>query len=344
MASTGVVIMVSVICFYFTSLLGYKVVALLLLMTVSLLAMLFDIVPVLLGAVLSALIWNFFFIPPIYTFNIDNAEDLLLFLLYFFIALVNTVLTYKIRQAENKARDKDEKENTIRLYNTLINSLSHELRTPISTIIAAVDTLKENRDNLSVYNKADLLMEIDKASVRLNRQVENLLNMSRLESGMLKPNFDWCDVNEIINSILQKEAANNGRVIEFHSNEHLPLFKLDAGLIEQVIQNLVHNAAQYTPKSANIEIRAAYELSVLVIVVSDNGTGFPESEIALVFEKFYRLPNTKAGGSGLGLSIVKGFVEAHNGKVILKNNDKGGAEFTIQIPAETSFIKNLRNE
>ena len=253
MASTGVVIMVSVLCFYFTSLLGYKVVALLLLMTVSLLAMLFDIVPVILGAVLSALIWNFFFIPPIYTFSIDNAEDLLLFLLYFFIALVNTVLTYKIRQAENKARDKDEKENTIRLYNTLINSLSHELRTPISTIIAAVDTLKENRDNLSVYNKADLLMEIDKASVRLNRQVENLLNMSRLESGMLKPNFDWCDVNEIINNILQKEAANNGRVIEFHSNEHLPLFKLDAGLIEQVIQNLVHNVLFY-PNNSNRDI------------------------------------------------------------------------------------------
>lgn len=318
--------------------------ALVLLMTASIIAMLFDMLPVLTAAVLSAVIWNFFFIPPLYTFHIDNAEDILMFLLYFVIALVNAVLTFKIREAENKARDKEEKENTIKLYNTLLNSLSHELRTPISTIVGAVDTLKEEREKLSDQNQTALLSEIDKASTRLNRQVENLLNMSRLESGMLKPKVDWCDMNELINSVIGKNFSDSIHRIVFHENEKLPLFKVDAGLLEQVLHNLIHNAVQYTPENALVQITAANEADNCIITVADNGKGFTETEMQKAFEKFYRVPTTKAGGSGLGLSIVKGFVEAQNGHVTLEKSETGGAKFTIQIPAETSFINNLKNE
>ncbi|NTW32317.1 MAG: DUF4118 domain-containing protein, partial [Bacteroidetes bacterium] len=119
------IVAVSIACFFTADFIGYKVVALLLLVVVSLLAMVFDILPVLLAALLSALIWNFFFIPPLFTFHIADTEDALMFLMYFVIALVNAVLTFKIREAEKKARDKEEKENTIKLYNTLLNSLSH---------------------------------------------------------------------------------------------------------------------------------------------------------------------------------------------------------------------------
>ncbi len=339
------VLLVAVGC-YFTSpfIGGYRVIALLLLMTVSLIAMLFEILPVLVAAVLSAVTWNFFFIPPLFTFHIDNAEDVLMFMHYFLIALINAVLTFKIREAENKARDKDEKEHSIRLYNTLLNSLSHELRTPISTILGAVDTLKEGREKLSSANQNELLSEIDIASMRLNRQVENLLNMSRLESGMLKPKIDWFDLNELINAVIQKIAINNSRKILFDANENLPLFKLDAGLVEQVLHNLLHNAIQYTPENTIIKIIALHQSDRCSIIVSDNGNGFPEKEISLAFDKFYRLPTTKTGGSGLGLSIVKGFVEAHNGKVTLENNEEGGAKFVIEIPAETSFLNSLKNE
>ena len=338
------VLLVSVACYYTSHFIGgYRVIALVLLMTVSLVAMLFEILPVLIAAVLSAIIWNFFFIPPLFTFHIDNTEDVLMFILYFLIALINAVLTFKIREAENKSRDKDEKEHTIRLYNTLLNSLSHELRTPISTILGAVDTLKEGKEKLSSTNQNDLLSEIDIASIRLNRQVENLLNMSRLESGMLKPKLDWFDLNELINDVIQKIVINNNRIV-FDANENLPLFKLDAGLVEQVLHNLLHNAMQYTPENTVIKIVALHQSDGCSIIVSDNGKGFPEKEISLVFEKFYRLPNTKTGGSGLGLSIVKGFVEAHNGKVTLENNKEGGAKFIIEIPAETSFLNSLKNE
>lgn len=313
-------------------------------MTVSLLAMLFDILPVLIAAILSAIIWNFFFIPPIFTFHITNAEDVLMFSLYFIIALVNAVLTFKIREAENKARDKEEQENVIKLYNTLLNSLSHELRTPIATIIGSVDTLKVNKTKLSENIQNELLNEIDIASMRLNRQVENLLNMSRLETGMLKLNSDWCDTNELVNSIIQKIAFTNDHIIDFQPNDNLPLFKLDRGLIEQVLNNLIYNSIQYTPIYSIININISHIVDNCIITVSDNGKGFPENELELVFNKFYRLPNTKAGGSGLGLSIVKGFVEAHNGKVLLINNSSGGAKFTIEIPAESSYINNLKNE
>ena len=163
---------------------GYRIVALILLLVVSLLAMLIDIFPVLVTALLSALIWNFFFIPPTFTFHIGTPEDALMFLMYFVIAMINAVLTFKIREFERKARDKEEKEKSIKLYNILLNSLSHELRTPIATIIGAIDTIKDNETKLSNNNKKELYSEIEIASFRLNRQVENLLNMSRLEAGI----------------------------------------------------------------------------------------------------------------------------------------------------------------
>lgn len=339
------VLLVSTACFLSADIIGYKVVALLLLVTVSLLAMLFDILPVLTAAVLSAVIWNFFFIPPLFTFRINDAEDVLLFLMYFLIALLNGVLTFKIREAENKARDKEEKENTIKLYNTLLSSLSHEMRTPLSTIIGSVDTLKENHNNLSAENKNNLLNEIDIASIRLNRQVENLLNMNRLETGMLQLKKDWCDINELTFSVIQKFAnSTNNHKILFEPNENLPLFKLDAGLMEQVFHNLIHNSIQYTPENSIITIVAMHQSGNCIISISDNGKGFPESEIQFVFDKFYRLPNSKTGGTGLGLSIAKGFVEAHNGKIILENIKESGAKFTIEIPAETSYINSLKNE
>ena len=160
--SITLVISVSLICFFLSNHIDYRITALILLMTVSVTAMLFDIIPVLITAFLSGLILNYFFIQPLFTLHITNTEDILLFFMYVIIALVNAVLTYKIREVENKARDKEEKEKTIQLYDTLLNSLSHELRTPIATIIGAIDTLKENKNKLSENNQTVLLEEIDK--------------------------------------------------------------------------------------------------------------------------------------------------------------------------------------
>lgn len=324
---------------------GYQAVALVLLLAVSVSAMLFDIIFVVIAALLSALIWNYFFIPPTGTFHIGTTHDMLLFLMYFVIALINAVLTFKIRDFERKVRLREERENTIKLYDILFNSLSHELRTPISTIIAAVDTIKSDNIKLNTHVRLELLNEIEKASMRLNRQVENLLNMSRLEAGVLKPALDWCDLNELVYNIiseLQQESIH--QQIVFEADESTALCKIDRGFLEQILLNLLRNALQYTPENSQIEIDVKTDDNCCTLMVSDNGKGFPEASISSVFNKFYRLPNTATGGLGLGLSIVKGLVEALNGKIVLEKGAIGGATFTIEIPCETSSLNQLKNE
>lgn len=343
--SLFLICLVSIGCYFLSPYVGYKAVALILMVTVSLIAMFFNIWIVLMSAFLSALIWDFFFIPPRFTFTVSDTEDSLMLLMYFIIVLVNAVLTYKIRQIENETKKKEEKERTFVLYNTILNSLSHELRTPISTIIAATDNLLSDADKLSAQSRNELVNEISKASIRLDRQVENLLNMSRLESGFIKLNKDWCDINELIHEVVNRLKENLGdRAIIIHVKENTPYFKLDFGLMEQVLHNLIHNAALYIPKYCAITVKAACIDEKLKLIVEDNGNGFPEDEIKKVFNKFYRLRNTNTGGTGLGLSIVKGFVEAHNGTIRLENVPGGGARFTIEIATETSYINNLKNE
>ena len=330
---------VSAICFIFSRYIDYKIVAFILLVTVSLIAMVFDIFPVFLAALQSALIWDFFFIPPHFTFQVKSIEDGILLLMYFIIAMINAVLTHKIRRAENKARHKEERANTIKLYNTVLNSLSHELRTPIATIVGATDNLQNNQDRLTSHNKQELLTEISKASFRLNQQVENLLNMSRLESGFIQPKIDWCDIAEVIYSVVKRIEENNiPQTLNIQVDPNFPLCKVDKGMIEQIIYNLANNASQYTEDSAIITIAASWDETSLQIIVEDNGKGLPVEEVDKVFEKFYRVNNSKTGGTGLGLSIVKGFVEACNGKVVLKNLPAGGAQFIIVIPTEISCL------
>ena len=334
------VLLVSISCYCFTGLIGYRVVALILMVTVSLIAMFFEMKPVLIAAILSALLWNFFFIPPKFTFAIKGAEDALMFLMYFVIALVNAVLTTKIRQIEKEANRKEEKENTLKLYNTLLNSLSHELRTPISTIIGASDNLQTMADKLTEVNKYELVSEISKASLQLNRQVGNLLNMSRLESGVIQPKYDWFDAGELVYDVLNQLKDNlKDKPVHVAIKDNLPLFRLDYGLVFQVLHNLVHNAITYLPKYAVITVRAMCKEDKLVLIVEDTGNGFPEGEMEKVFEKFYRLKNSGTGGTGLGLSIVKGFVEAMKGKIHLANMPDGGAIFTVEIPSELSYMK-----
>lgn len=342
--SVLLVVIISFICYLFRDIVGYKVVAFILLVSVSFLAMFYRIIPTLIAAILSALIWNFFFIKPYFTFHIENTEDTLMFFMYFVIALINAVLTFKIRQIERIASEKDTKLQSVKLYNTLLDSLSHELKTPIAAIIGSTDAL-QNSKSITEIQKEKLIEQISIASLRLNNQVENLLNMSRLESGVIVPKLDWVDITEIVyETIRNLKIKSFTQNIIVNSPENLPLFKLDYGLMEQVFHNLLNNAILYTPLKSNIIINITHKINSLHIEILDEGNGFPEDEKAFVFEKFYRLKNSKPGGSGLGLSIVKGFLEAQNGNITLKNRKEGGSKFEIIIETETSTFNNLENE
>jgi two-component system sensor histidine kinase KdpD len=329
------------VCLALQEFIGYRVVAFILLLAVSVLAITLDILPVLVSATLSAFFWDFFFIKPRFTFHVETTDDTILLIMYFVIAMINGVLTYKIRQIEKAARLKEEKANSIKLYNTILNSLSHELRTPIATIIGATDNLQSNQ-NLSIENKDQLIAEISKASWRLNQQVENLLNISRLESGHIKPKSDWCDIEELIYEVVNRVEENNNhtRRIGISVRNGLPLCFLDKGMLDQVLYNLLNNAAIHTDATAAIDISASCHADLLEIMIEDSGKGFTNSEMKYVFHKFSRKKEGTSGGSGLGLSIVKGFTEALGGTVTLSKRNSGGANFTILIPVKTAQFNN----
>ena len=261
--SLMLILLVSAVCYGISAYLGYRVVAFILLLTVSFIAICFEILPVLASATISALIWDFFFIPPRFNFHVGATEDTILLTMYFVIAMINGALTYKIRQVEKASRKKEEKANTLKLYDTLLNSLSHELRTPIATIIAATDNMLSRNNNLTDRNKDDLIVEIAKASFRLNQQVENLLNMSRLESGFIKPRMDWCDIIELIYDTVAKVEENKiTQKININVNPDLPLVRTDKMLLQQVVYNLLNNAGLYTKPTGVINIIATIHVDI----------------------------------------------------------------------------------
>jgi two-component system sensor histidine kinase KdpD len=162
---------------------------------------------------------------------------------------------------------------------------------------------------------------------------------------MLKLNPDWEDISDLINSVIQKIQTNfPARKIEFEPKGKLPLCKIDSGIIEQVVYNILQNAVQYTPEKSQIFIESEITNKQLRIIILDQGKGIPEEFLKIIFDKFYRMPNSKAGGIGLGLSIVKGFLEAHNGSIVAENCSPQGLKFIINIPVEVSYINNLKNE
>jgi len=220
-----------------------------------------------------------------------------------------------------------------KLYKTLFDSVSHELKTPITTILGAVSSFKDEKiiNNQSVFYR--LIDEANIAAERLKRLVENLLDITRLESGTLRLKKEWHSIADLINSALYKikiEAVDH--IINCRIEENTGLGNFDYPLLEQALINVIHNSIEYTLPSSTTDIRAERNRDKITITISDNGLGFPEAELNNIFKKFYRVPGTKAGGTGLGLSIAKGFIEAHEGAITAKNKKSGGAEIIIILP------------
>jgi two-component system, OmpR family, sensor histidine kinase KdpD len=337
-AAVAGVAALTVVCWFLTPLTGYASISLIYLLGVLLAAMVLSRGPVLLVATLSALSWNFLFIPPRFTFHIEKVEDALTFAAYFIIALTVGSLTAQLKAREHLAAQVQLAKNSERLRKTLLDCVSHELKTPLAAIGAASQELLRlppNAQNAEMLKQ--LAGEIHHGSHRLNRVVNNLLDMNRLESGVIQPNCEWCDVRELLQSAIEVERESiDGREVRLDVPDSIPLALLDHTLIEQAIAKLLANAASYTEPRLPIEIDAEYKHEQLVVSVSDRGPGFPAESAEQLFEKFYRGDGRKAGGLGLGLSIARGFVEAHGGKLTGENRDGGGARFTIRLPVRVT--------
>jgi two-component system sensor histidine kinase KdpD len=333
----------TIACWLLTPLTGYAAISLIFLLGVLLAGMVLSRGPVLLVAALSALSWNFLFIPPLFTLHIAKIEDALTFAAYFIIAITVGGLTAQLKAREHLAAQVQVAQESERLRKTLLDCVSHELKTPLSAIAAASQEL--SRQTANVHDSQilkDLADEIRDGSHRLNRVVNNLLDMNRLGSGVIRPNREWCDVRELLQSAVDTEHESlHGRDIRLDVPDEIPLALVDHALIEQAVAKLLSNAGSHTAPNLPIEIDAEYTNENLLISVSDRGPGIPAEATERVFEKFYRGDDRKTGGLGLGLSIARGLIEAHGGTLTGENRDGGGARFVIRLPVRVTNMNGM---
>jgi two-component system sensor histidine kinase KdpD len=225
---------------------------------------------------------------------------------------------------------------TERLRAALLTSISHDLRTPLASILGAVSSLRSFPERYSAAEREELLATLQDEAERLNRFVSNLLDMTRLESGAIELKLELMDVAEIVGSALQR-AGNvlAGHQIEVEIEPNLPMLRIDAVLFEQVLFNVLDNAAKYSPSGSNIDVRASRDGELIEIEVVDEGPGIPPADLERIFDKFYRVQaqDRRRAGTGLGLAICRGFVEALGGSIVARNRrDRSGAVLTIRVP------------
>lgn len=223
-----------------------------------------------------------------------------------------------------------------RLRAALLTSISHDLKTPLAAIVGAAGALKDLSPQLDDKAKADLVATILDESERLNRFIANLLDMTKLEAGSIKPNMARHDVGEIVGSVLERARKILARhTVEIEIADGLPMLELDPVLFEQVLFNLLDNAAKYAPPETTIRIESWQDVDMVKLQILDEGGGIPPEEVELVFEKFHRASkgDQVRAGTGLGLAISRGFIEAMGGTVDAANrSDRSGAVFTITLP------------
>jgi two-component system, OmpR family, sensor histidine kinase KdpD len=245
------------------------------------------------------------------------------------LAIERVQLVENMEQVERTAE-------TERLRSALLTSISHDLKTPLASVLGSAGTMRDLADKLSDSEKAELLATIIDESERLNRFIANLLDMTKLESGAVTPKLAPHDLSEIIGSTLQRTV----KILRHHSVHldlatDMPMVSLDAVLFEQVLFNILDNAAKYAAAGTTVFIRTWRDRTTVSLQIIDEGEGIPPSDLEHIFDKFYRVQKTDQvrPGTGLGLAISRGFVEAMNGSIVAGNRtDRRGAVFTISLP------------
>jgi two-component system sensor histidine kinase KdpD len=244
-----------------------------------------------------------------------------------------TALALERERLAGEAQDARVRAETERLRNALLTSVSHDLRTPLATITGAASTILENGSRLDDQTRRELLESVREEAERLNRLVQNLLEMTRLESGALQLRKEWHPLEEVIGAALGRLAKRLAdRRITTRVPPDLPLVAIDDVLVEQVLVNLLDNAIKYTPVGSPIAIMATATDRGVTVEIADRGPGLPRGEEDRVFEKFYRGQPAGGRGAGLGLAICQGIVKAHGGRIWAQNLPEGGVAFLFTLP------------
>ncbi len=316
-------------------------------------ALRWGLLPAVVTAVTSTLIFTYFFIPPYRSFAFRDDWYLITFVTFLVVGLIISRLaseaTQNARRAaalaieraklQEKAQQAYWTEERNRLHKALMNSVSHNLRTPLASISGALNSLIEDGPALSESIRNELLESALEQSVALNRLVGNLLDVTRLEAGALRLRIEPCEVQDLVGSALaQLGSAISSRRISVDIPPDLPLFYMDFVLVSQVLVNLVDNALRYSPADRPVEIRARIEDGRLRVDVADRGIGIESGDLIRIFEKFHRAGNAaNSNGIGLGLYICKRFVEAHGGRIWAERRAQAGTLVTFEIPRLGEF-------
>ena len=222
---------------------------------------------------------------------------------------------------------------TERMRNAILSSVSHDLRTPLATITGAASSLLDDSGRIDAASKHELARSICEEAGRLDRLLRNLLEMMRLEAGAVQLKKEWLTLEEVVGAALGRlERRLRDHVLQTKIPPDLPLVRVDGVLLEQVVINLVENALKYAPLGTPIDLTASAGDREVVVEVADRGPGLPPGEEGRIFEKFYRLQPDREGGVGLGLTICRGIVEAHGGRIWAENRSGRGALFRFTIP------------
>ncbi len=287
----------------------------------------------LLASTMSVLAYDFFFIPPFFTFVVDDQRHLLTFAMMFIVGILFSGLTQRVRRHEQRATDALLRARTEEMRSALLSAMSHDLRTPLAAITGAATTLKERREAADGFENAELLDTICEEAERLERLVRNLLDMTRLESGALVVKRDWVPLEEVVGAALTRLERQLGtRPVRTSLPDNLPLVSVDAILLEQLFVNLLENAAKYTPAGSLLELSAYAAEHSIIVELADRGPGLPAGAEQRIFEKFYRGQHEGAPGAGLGLAICLGIAHAHGGALVGENRPGGGAVFRLTLP------------
>lgn len=291
-----------------------------------------------LASVISVLAFNFLFTIPRFTLRAYDPSYPVTFGIMFLVALITGSLASRMKEYARESAQAAMQIEKEQLRADLLRSISHDLRTPLTSISGNASNLLSNENEFSQETRMQIYGDIYDDSMWLIKLVENLLSVTRIEDGRMDLRMSAELMDEVIAEAMRHTDRNrDGRKIEVSSDEEFILGKMDARLIVQVVINLVDNAVKYTPEGAQIRIHTGKKDGMVVVSVSDTGPGIPDEQKSKVFEMFYTGTNRAADGRrslGLGLGLCRSIIRAHGGEIWVSDNKPQGAVFTFTLPAE----------
>lgn len=287
-------------------------------------------------SILSVAAFDFLFVHPHGTFAVSDTQYVLTFVVMLLVSLLISTLTLQVRRQAKEAEERDrhtaeiQRLNEIeRMKNTLLTSISHDLRTPLTSIAGAAESLRQ-----SAGDSAALIDTIYEESQRLNLQVQNLLDMTRLQWGEIRANLEWQSIEEMVGSALARaEEQLRPRKVLTELAGDLGLVLADAVLMDRLLANLLQNCAFHTPPTATVTVRAWKSGNAIMLEVSDDGPGIPEGLEDSIFMPFNQV-GRGSGGFGLGLAICRAIVALHHGQIRASRSPCGGASIRIELPSQ----------